>query len=70
MSIASEPHTPCAHERRKVSEPSDSHLTRCKHVEHTVHRLRLDAVALPMGSLVAFWVVAQDAQVDLHGAFL
>ncbi len=25
--IASEPHTPCAHERRNVSGPSCSHLT-------------------------------------------
>ena len=27
MSIASEPHTPCAHDRRKVSVPSCSYLT-------------------------------------------
>ncbi len=27
--IASEPQTPCAHERRKVREPSSSHLTLC-----------------------------------------
>ena len=29
ISIASEPHTPCAHERRNVSVPSCSYLTLC-----------------------------------------
>ncbi|CPU65385.1 Uncharacterised protein [Mycobacteroides abscessus] len=30
MRIASEPHTPCAHERRNVREPSCSHLILCR----------------------------------------
>ena len=40
MSIASEPHTPWAQVRRKVSEPSVLPLDRVEQVEHAVHRAR------------------------------
>ena len=44
----------------------DLGLDRVEQVEHPVHRLGLDRVALPVGRGVALGVEAQDAEVDLH----
>ena len=68
MSIASEPHTPCAHERRKVSVAVLLVLDPVEQVQDAVRlRVALDLVRLPVRLLVALGVVAKDAQVDLHG---
>ena len=66
MSIASEPHTPWAQLRRKVSEPSCSHLTVWSSPSKRLGGLRLDRVLLPVGLPVTLGVEAQDAQSDLH----
>ena len=66
MSIASEPQTPWAHDRRNVSVPSVSPLTLMQQVEHAVHWPGLDAVALPVRLLVPLRVEALDAQLNQH----
>ncbi len=66
MSIASDPHTPWAQLRRKVSEPVVLPLHGVEQPQQGLGGLRLDRVLLPVGLPVTLGVEAQDAQSDLH----
>ena len=66
MSMASEPHTPWAQDRRNVRLPSCSHLIVWSRSSDASHRFGLHLVGLPVRLGVPLGVVAEDADVDLH----
>ena len=65
--MASEPQTPWAQERRKVSEPSMFPLDLVQGVEHPVGAVHGDLEVLPGGVLGDLGVVAADPQGDVEG---
>ncbi len=66
MSIASEPQTPWAQERRKVSVPSWYHFTSCRRSSTRSVGSASTRYSSQCGSSIGLRVVAADAQLDVH----